>query len=123
VKAGGVRPKQFQDCIGAQMQDAADVTDATAIETQWDDQTAHLWVMAAPGVAAQELASATPAAVALFTGATYAMLNDVPVGTSRAGDFFGLHNLRITCPSLLFSNISFETRPTESYICILILTS
>jgi hypothetical protein len=67
--------------------------------------------MPAPSVISDELASAPLAAVALFASRTYAKLDDVPAGTSRAGDFFGLHNSRITCPSLFFSNISFETRP------------
>jgi hypothetical protein len=67
--------------------------------------------MSMSGVFSNELTATSAAAIALFAGTSYAMLDDVPTGTSRAGDFFGLHDSRIACLSFFFSNISFETRP------------
>jgi hypothetical protein len=67
--------------------------------------------MTTPRVVGDELLATVLAAIALFAGLTYAMLDDVPAGTSRAGDFFGSHDSRLTCPSFFFSNMSFETRP------------
>jgi hypothetical protein len=108
---GRVVAQQFQDGVGAHPQDSTDVANAAAIQAQGDDQLTHFGVMAAPRVVGDELPPTALTAVALFTGTTYAMLDDVPTGTPRAGGFFRLHDLRITCPSFLFSNISFETWP------------
>jgi hypothetical protein len=44
------------------------------------------------------------------------MLDDVPAGTSRAGDFFGLHDSRINLPETTSLDAALDLKLPLSYI-------
>ena len=76
VQSRGRLPQGFEDHVGAQEQDALDVSDACAVDPQRDSQVSYCPDAPQVGVVADELAAAVFAQETLFSLSGFAIFND-----------------------------------------------
>jgi hypothetical protein len=98
-----VTAQRLEHRVRADPQYPRDVSNAATIETQRDDLLKHLLATALIAILNDELAAASPAQILLFSVRGCAILLNVPSGTPRTSDSYGLHDLSLTCPSLFIS--------------------
>ena len=77
VQSRGRLPQGFEDRVGAQEQDALDVSDACAVDSQRDDQVSYCLEATQIGVVSDELAAAVFAQVTLLSLCGFAIFNYV----------------------------------------------
>jgi hypothetical protein len=76
VQSRGRLPQGFENRVGAQEQDALDVSDACAVDRQRDDQVSYCPDASQIGVVADKLAAAIFAQETLFSLSGFAIFND-----------------------------------------------